>query len=180
MIKFTSIALLSLLTLTACNASPVTSRVLETPNANSESMSEVPDLVNGQKPESPSFKANYIPENWKQEEGLENFFYSPEMWSVREGGPYSLYISINQNSTSIQDYLTQYYSAFDAGCLKDKKEFILNERPALSYSSTCGNIPFKVTLMEIDGFLVEGTSYSFSDETQEINKILSSLVLTTK
>jgi hypothetical protein len=113
------------------------------------------------------FKTNYIPNKWIIEDGV---FYSPEMYSAREGGPYSLYIKINQNFSSVEDYL-----ASKGDCVENKKELNINNNPAIQFIDVCSYQKPKITALQINDSLFEAFSYSFSDENNEIIKILNSL-----
>jgi len=118
------------------------------------------------------FTTSYIPDSWVIEE---NFFYSPEMYNAREGGPYSLNININEKFSSIDNYLKD-----KSNCVTDKTEFKINNYPAVRFTDSCAYGKPKMTLMQINENLVEAFSYSFSDESKAIVKILETLDIKNK
>jgi len=116
-----------------------------------------------------AFTTSHLPSGWVIEN---NFIYSPEMYNAREGGPYSLNITINEKFSTINDYLKS-----KENCIKNKTELNINNNPAVRFTDLCESAKPKITIMQINDNLVEAFSYSFSDENNEIEKILSSLKL---
>lgn len=113
------------------------------------------------------FTTNYLPPKWVIEDDT---FYSPEMYNAREGGPYSLHITVNNKFSSIKDYLEN-----KASCINNKIDYNINDNPAVKFTDTCEYYKPKITLLQIDKNLIEAFSYSFSDESREIEKILKTL-----
>jgi len=128
-------------------------------------VSPAPNIIQDKK--AADFKTSYIPDGWVIEE---DFFYSPEMYNAREGGPYSLYISINEKFTSIDDYHKD-----KSNCITNKAELKINNYPAIRFTDSCAYGKPKMTLIQINENLIEAFSYSFSDELTEIEKILETL-----
>ena len=122
-----------------------------------------------QKNKNADFTTSYIPDGWVIEK---NFFYSPETYNAREGGPYSLHITINEKFSSIDDYLKD-----KSNCITDKTESKINNYPAVRFTDSCAYGKPKISLIQINENLVEAFSYSFSDESTELEKILETLVI---
>jgi len=129
----------------------------------------LPAINIAQKMKVADFTTRYIPDGWVVEE---NFFYSPEMYSAREGGLYSLNININEKFSSIDNYLKD-----KGNCVTDMTEFKINNYPAVWFVDSCAYGKPKMTLIQINENLVEAFSYSFydSDESKAIVKILETL-----
>lgn len=117
----------------------------------------------------PVIKTSYLPQDWVIENG---FYYSPETYASREGGPYSLRITVNNGFSSLEEY-----AIANKDCIKNKKELSVKSSPAISFTNECFNMKPKVTVIQINNVLVESFSYSFSDESKEISKILDTLEL---
>lgn len=126
-----------------------------------------PTTNTSQEKQTVNFTTNYLPSGWVIEN---NFFYSPEMYNAREGGPYSLHITINNKFSSINDYLNS-----KANCIKDKTELNINNNPAIRFIDSCAYAKPKMTIFQKDENLVEAFSYSFSNESKEIEQILKTL-----
>lgn len=118
---------------------------------------------------------NYLPSGWIIEN---NIFYSPEMYNAREGGPYSLLIKVNDQFDSIDNYFKD--ETLTEECFNNKNSFTLNGNNVIQFTLSCGHIPSEIILMEMNGVLIEGVGYPFSDEREEIKKIFSSLKLINK
>lgn len=116
-----------------------------------------------------TLKTSYTPDNWVVENGT---FYSPEMYNMREGGPYSLNIKINKEFRVLKDYL-----ASKKDCIKNKVELSINSHQAVQFIDLCAYSKPKITIVQLDNNLIEAFSYSISDENSEIIKILNSLEL---
>ncbi|HBU06767.1 MAG TPA: hypothetical protein DEB09_01660 [Candidatus Magasanikbacteria bacterium] len=117
-----------------------------------------------------NYTTSYLPKDWIIED---NIFYSPITYGSREGGVYSLYININSEFSSINDYVKN-----KPACIKDKKDLLINNYPAINFINECYALKPKITMVQIDNNLVEAFSYSSSDESVEIEKILGSLKIT--
>jgi len=159
-----SMMVISVLILSGCTKEQPQLNSLNEKSTTNE-VSPAPNIK--QEKNAADFTTSYIPDGWVIEE---NFFYSPEMYNAREGGPYSLHLTINEKFSSIDSYLKD-----KSNCVADKTEFKTNNYPAVQFTDSCAYGKPKMTITQINENLVEAFSYSFSDESKEIDKILETL-----
>jgi len=159
------IIIISVLLLTGC------SHVKPQPNSqvDNQNINQVISDTSNQKTPATYLTASYLPTDWIIEN---NTYYSPEMYNMREGGPYSLMIKINKDFPSIEEYLSS-----KSNCIENKAELLINNYTAVQFVNSCAYGKPKVTVIEMDNNLIEALSYSVSDENKEIIKILNSLEL---
>ena len=114
------------------------------------------------------FEVKY-PKDWQLENEI---LYSPEMFEVREGGPYSLLIKFNDSKMNIDEYIKD-----SQECLSDLS---WQETKTVKAKNICMKWEPTVYLTRTDSKLVEGISYSFNDESRMIIEILSTIKLVKK
>jgi len=112
-------------------------------------------------------ESSYLPEGWIRED---NIFYSPAMYPLKNTGAYSLLLVPNTNFKYVEDYL-----AANSDCIVAKRSIILNDQKSTSYIDKCMIDSPRVTLLEKDDIIIKGISYSKSDESEEVNKILEGI-----
>ncbi|MBP7670766.1 hypothetical protein KA119_00540 [Candidatus Gracilibacteria bacterium] len=117
----------------------------------------------------PEFSASYLPTGWIQEDG---FYYSPETYKMKEGGPYSLSLNPSTKFETVAEYMTA-----NKDCISEKTDFTIGGLNGTQYRDTCYNNEPIVFLAEIEGFLFEGFSYGAASEFEEIQKIVQSVDL---
>ncbi|MEA2097726.1 MAG: PsbP-related protein [Patescibacteria group bacterium] len=112
------------------------------------------------------FKVKY-PADWKEEN---NRLYSPEMYNVRERGSlsFSLMITLNSSFNSIDEELE-----YQGKCKENVFHYTINGKEIAGYSNACDFYEEKIIIMIVEDQMVEGISYSFSDESKIISQILS-------
>ncbi len=97
-----------------------------------------------------------------------NFLYSPEMYNAREGGSYSLFIKVDNSFDSIDAFLGN-----NKECKDSVIKFTINNQQAVKYTDICKYQNPKMTIIKVGDKMVESFSYSFSNELETINQILS-------
>ncbi|NCS96888.1 hypothetical protein GW756_05980 [bacterium] len=142
---------------------------------NTVSMPEEPSIIRTEPlpaydPIPVDLSSSYLPADWHAEG---QFMYSPEMYDYREDGPFSLYITINGQFSTIDEYL-----ADKGDCVKDKTELTVSNYPAVHFVDFCAQAGPKITAIQKGDQLFEAFSHSLSDESAEITKILESLLVT--
>ncbi len=129
-----------------------------------EDCGEKSDTSNWQIYRNEEFEVKY-PTNWIVES---NIFYSPETYNAREGGLYTLFITINPSFNSTDEFLES-----QGECIQNITNFIVNDQKITKYINICGYRNSMKTIRVVEKQTVVGTSYSISDESEIINQILS-------
>ena len=102
-----------------------------------------------------------------------NILYSPETYNAREGGLYSLFITINPSFDSVSEFLES-----QGECIQGATNFIINNQEITNYVNICGFRNSTKIIRAVENQIVVGTSYSISDESEIINQILSTFKFT--
>lgn len=117
-----------------------------------------------------------LPEGWVEEDG---FFYSPEAYANREGGPQSLSLS-KSTYASFDEHLSEseYANSNGESCVENQVELKLSEYDAVQYTAACAFATPRVTLIETDSGLFEAFNYEaiYPGESELVDEVLDSFI----
>jgi len=152
----TGLSLLLLITFNACQTKPEGEVIIK-----NEPIPEIPIT------QTSVIESSYLPEGWIREN---NLFYSPKMYPLKDTGAYSLLLVPNTNFKYVENFLTA-----NSNCIVAKRSITLNNKKSTSYIDKCMIDSPRVTLLEKDNIIIKGVSYSKTDESKEVNKILEGI-----
>lgn len=110
------------------------------------------------------------PDSWIAVNEVGVLFYSPEMYKVQRGaGLYSLTFKVHSDFNTLDDFMVS-----RRDCAKDILYLKFLEYTAVRYTDTCYYGSPQVYVKPYQQKIIEGISYSVSDESETILRILSS------